>query len=140
MKQSEERRLLVNFNKIMTQIAYSGADMPQSVKDAFLKIDWDTSTIVQLRMGANDMLEMTQDLQGENLSKIDDVLRKYEAATITQLRDKSFKKVIQLLSKKQVTKEEDVFLLKGILDSNDERFTETQLDLAQSILDSSVQP
>ena len=99
-------------------------------------IDWDAAPMASIRMGFNDLVEMTQDISGEDLQKIDDVLGQNGAYTLTQARDKAYCRAIQLMTFSSIKKDVDAYLIKGMVDSKDPRFTEAQLARMEELLQS----
>lgn len=89
-------------------------------------------------MAANDIVEMTQDLHGEELRQLDLVLEKAGAVTLSQMRDRGYRLVLKLLSRKTLSKEEDIYLLKAVVENQDERFSESDLRKAEEILERSA--
>lgn len=135
MKNSIERELLSRFNKAMIRIVYGDPTKIEGpVGKSLAAIDWDSGPVSGLRMAANDMVEMMQGVTGDDLAKIDRFLEQIGAATLSQLRDKGFRRAIQLMSLRKLKKEEDAYLLKSLIDSQDERFSSAQLLQAEKLL------
>lgn len=97
-------------------------------------IDWDTVPMASLRMGFNDFIEMTQDISGDELKTIDAFLEEHGAYTLTQARDKGYRRVMQLLTFTRIKREADAYLLKGMIDSMDPRFPQSQIARMDELL------
>lgn len=135
MRITEERKLLVRFLQIMPRILFGGPDEAASpAKRSFLSIDWDAAPMASIRMGFNDFVEMTQDISGEDLERIDEVLGQNGAYTLSQARDKAYCRVMQLLTFSKIKKDVDAYLIKGLIDSRDPRFTEDQFARMEELL------
>ena len=91
--------------------------------------------MASVRMGFNDLVEMLQDVSGDELQALDQILGENSAYTLTQARDSSFRRATQLMTLSKLKKETDAYLLKGIVDSSDTRFTEDQLAKMEQLLD-----
>ncbi len=111
---------IVRFLQIMPRILFGDADETAgSVKGSFLSIDWDAAPMASVRVGFNDFVEMTQNISGEDLQKIDDILGQNGAYTLTQARDKAYCRVMQLVTFSKIKKDVDAYLIKGMVDSRD---------------------
>ncbi len=130
---TEEKLKLAAFMKFLTPILYH--DFPEEVKKSALSIPWDTVPMDSLRMGVNDTLEQLQDLEGEGLEALDSLLSARDLPTLSFLRDGRNRRVLTLLSRRRLEKEEDAFLIKGILDGGErELFTAEQRSKMETLL------
>ena len=135
MRQTDERKLLVRFLQIMPRILFGDPDeAARPTKNSFLSIDWDAAPMASVRMGFNDFVEMTQDISGKDLQKIDNILGQNGAYTLTQARDKAYCRVMQLMTFSKIKKDVDAYLIKGIVDSRDSRFSQDQLAKMEELL------
>jgi hypothetical protein len=135
MRQTDERKLLVRFLQIMPRILFGDPDeAARPTKYSFLSIDWDAAPMASVRMGFNDFVEMTQDISGKDLQKIDNILGQNGAYTLTQARDKAYCRVMQLMTFSKIKKDVDAYLIKGIVDSRDSRFSQDQLAKMEELL------
>ena len=121
----------------MSRVVYGNLDeLPEPIRRSIVSIDWDNSSMSGLRQAANDVVEMTREVSGNDLKKIDSVLGNAGAITLSQARDRSFRRTVQLLSSfKVIKRSEDAHLLKEIVDNQDERFSSEQLERAGSLLE-----
>lgn len=136
LRKTEERKLQVRFLKIMTDILFAASDKDSSkIWRSFQSIDWESVPMASVRMGFNDFVEMTQGISGKDLSVIDSLLEKHGAYTLSQARDKGYCRVMQLLTFSKIKRESDAYLLKGMIDSTDSRFSEDQLIKMEELLE-----
>ncbi len=135
MRKTDERKLLVGFLETLPRMLFGEPDETASpMTRSFLSIDWNSAPMASIRMGFNDFVEMTQDISGEDLQRIDAVLEQNGAFTLTQARDKAYCRVIQLMTFSKIKKDVDAYLIKGMIDSRDPRFTEDQLARMEELL------
>ena len=140
MRVTEERRLLGRFMIVMSKILFQNDDsMPDFLKKVYLETDWESMQISPLRMATNDLLEMTGDITGADLEMFDQALSIAGAATLSNLRDKNYRKVIKLLAQKKIKNEVDLYLLKSVADNQDPKFSASQLKMIDEILFNSEQ-
>lgn len=126
----------MRFNKALTHVLFSDLkDDGGPVGKAMFAIDWESAPIASVRMGANDFVEMTQDISGDDLAAIDKVLEGCGAYTLSQARDKNYRRAIQLLSFSRIKKESDAFLIKGIVATPDARFSDEQIAALDMLLE-----
>jgi hypothetical protein len=106
----------------------------QTINDIFIKSEFDpVNSILKIekelgineayksvKMGINDILDWTKYLPNNEVIEIDEMLKSKKIETLTQLRDKNFKKIKKIIQKKEITNEIDYYLLINIL--NDENY------------------
>ncbi len=111
---STEKEKLVGFTIALMEELGPAEFLDYVDREAWLK-----SPIAGVRQAANDMLEATGDIAGDELNRLNTVLSDKGLPTLSNMRDKSFKKVIQLLSRNKLKSEDEWRLLRA--------FTETSL-------------
>jgi len=77
------------------------------------KSSWQKCPISGIRQAANDMLEMTRDLNHEQLKVLDAKLEALELPTVTKMRQKNYKKTLQILSREKVKNEAEWRILRS---------------------------
>lgn len=88
--------------------------LPENSQESFIKYP-----ISGLRQVARDMVEATQDVNGEELRRIDNKLNELNLPTLTNMRQKGFSKFMQILSRNKIKNEEEWYLLRSYLESNE---------------------
>ncbi len=101
---------------------------PENSLDYFLKFP-----ISGIRQAARDMVEASQDVQGEELNRIDNKLNELNLPSLTNMRQKDLSKFLQILSRNKVKNEDEWYLLRSYLES--EELDENMRLNAQQLLD-----
>jgi len=79
---------------------------------------WLGHPISGIRQVANDMLEATQDISIKELAKLDAKLDCLNLPTLTSMRQKSYKKLLHILSRNHVKNESEWRVLRFFSESN----------------------
>ena len=119
-----EKEQLVEFSLFIANEFGMGKFLPETSKELWLEFP-----ISGIRQTANDMLEATQDIKGKELEELDVKLRGQNLPTITNMRNKGFKKLLTTLSRNKLKNEEEWRLLRSFLENdslNPEELTQIQ--------------
>jgi hypothetical protein len=73
---------------------------------------------VGIRQFANDMIEATNGIDDEKLKRIDQILTNKELPTLSNMREKGYKKVIQLLFRNKVKSENELRALRAYVETD----------------------
>jgi hypothetical protein len=90
-----------------------------------------------IREAANDMVEMTKDLAGADLKRLEVLLREAGAPSLESMLFRRYRQVMVLLARKEIRTEEECRLLQGELgDVEDTSLLRGELrDLAERLVD-----
>ena len=109
---NEEKEKLVEFT--FTLMEELGAS---SLVQAINREDWLGYPIAGIRQAADDMVEASQDIKADELEKLDKILIEKNLPTLSKMRDKNYKKLLQILSRNEIKSETEWRLLRSFVDS-----------------------
>ena len=94
-----------------------------------------TKSVAGLREAVRDCVEMLQDLDGDELRRFDQKLLAASLPTLTQMRDRRFRDLQQILGRGEVRNEEEHRLVESFLaDVGSQGLSETDRATAESVL------
>jgi hypothetical protein len=109
-------------NNLISKIFSSDEANPIKVLEKYESEFGINEAYKSVKIGIHDFLEMTKDFTSKEVNEIDEILKSKKLETLTQLRDKNFKKIKNLIQKKEIKSAEDYYLLSNII-NNENYFT-----------------
>jgi len=79
--------------------------------------EWLTYPLSGIRQAANDVLEMSQDLEGKDLAKLDKKLEELNLPSLSNMRVKGYRELLTILSRNKIRNEDEWYVVKSYLDS-----------------------
>ena len=122
-----EKEKLVGFTIVLMEELGPPEFLKFADREAWLK-----SPIAGVRQAANDMLEATEDIKDKELNRLDKLLSEKGLPTLSRMRAKGYKKVIQLLSRNTLNNEEEWRLLRAFVETR--LLEKAESEQAQSLM------
>ena len=119
-----EKEKLIEFTFLLMKELGGSKYMAGSSQEVWLKYP-----LSGVRQAANDMIEASQGIYGESLARIDIELKKLGCPTLSNMRKKGYKKLLQILSRSKIKNEDEWRLLRSFVESeflNNEESQQTQ--------------
>jgi hypothetical protein len=87
----------------------------------FDQIRWKEAPLAGLRMAAADMVEWCQDVGGEDLVRLDTQLKTAQIPTLTAMRDRNYRRALQILARNAIRNEHEWHVLNGFVANVEDR-------------------
>jgi hypothetical protein len=109
---TDERHRLSQF--VITVWRFVFRDRPKSIRD-LERTPWERYPLAWIRVAARDVVEMCQDIAGEELARLDSELASKGLPTMSAMRNATYRKALAVLARGRVRTEEEWHVLNGFV-------------------------